>query len=118
MVEKIGLPDKRLFVYGDDTDYCLRIKKAGFSIFCVPSAKINRLRPLLLEHGAKYTWRDFYILRNTLFINLKYSSIPVKILRTTYFVLCGVGNRLYHGHFSDIPVLLRSFIDALVLAFF
>lgn len=32
VVDKIGFLDERIFMYGEDTDYCFRAKKAGFKI--------------------------------------------------------------------------------------
>ena len=36
VVERIGLPNRDLFIFCDDTDYCLRATRAGFRIFYVP----------------------------------------------------------------------------------
>ena len=40
VIEKIGLLDERFFLYWEDTDWCLRAKKAGFLNFVAPAAKI------------------------------------------------------------------------------
>ena len=40
VVEKIGYFDERFFAYQEDSDYCLRAKYAGWSIFYNPKAKI------------------------------------------------------------------------------
>lgn len=37
---KIGLFDHRYFMYYEDADFCLRAKRAGFSLLCVPTAKM------------------------------------------------------------------------------
>ena len=39
-IEKIGLMDKRFFVYGEETDWCYRFKKNGWKIVFTPSAQI------------------------------------------------------------------------------
>ncbi len=38
--EKIGFLDERFFLYYEDTDFCLKAKKAGFKCFFAPKAKI------------------------------------------------------------------------------
>lgn len=38
VVEKVGLFDEDLFFYGEDLDYSLRVKKAGFKLLWVPYA--------------------------------------------------------------------------------
>ena len=35
VVEKIGLPNKDLFIFCDDTDYCLRTIRAGYKILYI-----------------------------------------------------------------------------------
>lgn len=44
VVEKVGLLDERFFMYGEDVDWCLRIRKAGFKIFFYPGAKTLHLK--------------------------------------------------------------------------
>jgi len=44
--KKIGFLDERFFLYYEDTDFCLRAKKAGFQCFFVPKAKIWHKIPL------------------------------------------------------------------------
>lgn len=39
-VDDIGLMDEDFFIYGDDAEYCFRIKKAGWRIFYLPKAEI------------------------------------------------------------------------------
>ncbi|MGB9902666.1 glycosyltransferase family 2 protein [Methanothrix sp.] len=60
--EKVGLFDEDFFFYSEDVDFCLRAKKAGFSLFYVPSAiawhKISniskdRTSPFALYHLAR-----------------------------------------------------------------
>lgn len=41
LVKEVGLPDRRFFVYGDDTEYTLRMTTNGFRIFLVEAAEIE-----------------------------------------------------------------------------
>ena len=41
-VAEIGLPNKELFIFCDDTDYCLRAVLAGFRILYIPSALMDK----------------------------------------------------------------------------
>ena len=49
LVEKIGLPEKKFFIYGDDAEYFIRAKKAGFKILFEPAAIILRPFRYLLK---------------------------------------------------------------------
>lgn len=40
ILETVGLLDEDYFMYGEDLDYCYRIKQAGWNIFYVPSTEI------------------------------------------------------------------------------
>jgi len=39
-IEQVGLLDERFFMYCEEIDWCLRIRQAGWEIFCVPQARI------------------------------------------------------------------------------
>lgn len=42
VVEKIGLPNRELFIFCDDTDYCLRAHLAGFKLLYIPEALMDK----------------------------------------------------------------------------
>lgn len=44
VIDKVGLLDERFFMYGEDIDWCLRIKKAGFKILFYPGVKTLHLK--------------------------------------------------------------------------
>ncbi len=39
-IEQVGMMDERFFMYGEETDWCYRFKKAGWKILFTPHAKI------------------------------------------------------------------------------
>lgn len=43
VLDKVGLFDENIFMYGEESDLCLRVKKAGFDIIFVPSSEIIHL---------------------------------------------------------------------------
>ncbi len=63
IIAKIGFPNRRWFIYFDDTDYCLRAKANGILIFCHPKSIINHPNPY--QRGLKL-WRWLYFWRNYL----------------------------------------------------
>ncbi len=40
VIEKIGLLDESYFIYGEDADWCIRARRAGYPSIVVPSARI------------------------------------------------------------------------------
>lgn len=40
VVEEVGLLDERFFMYCEEIDWCMRIKRLGWGIYCVPQAEV------------------------------------------------------------------------------
>lgn len=78
VVERIGLPNKDLFIFCDDTDYCLRAHLAGFSLLYVPEALMDKKRFFSEETWAekqrKKKWKRSYQVRNSTYLNHHYGQ--------------------------------------------
>lgn len=67
-IEGLGLWDDRFFIYCDDADWCLRIKRAGLRVVCALDAVVfhtpwtQKLTPV----------RSYYLHRNLLMMNAKH----------------------------------------------
>jgi len=71
--EKIGIPDKRYFIFSDDLDFSLKSLRNGFDIKCIPSAKMTRLRPA--EPNYKPTdWKSYFVYRNFFRIHKEFGN--------------------------------------------
>lgn len=86
VVAKIGLPNKDLFIFCDDTDYCLRTLQAGFKILYVPFALMDKeyffSDDTWIERHRKKKWKRFYQIRNSTYLNHHYGeNVCVKYLR-------------------------------------
>lgn len=42
-IKQVGLLDERFFIYGEETDWCYRFKKAGWKVLFTPTAEIIHL---------------------------------------------------------------------------
>jgi GT2 family glycosyltransferase len=40
VIRQIGLMDEGFFMYAEEIDWCMRVKKAGWEVYCVPAARI------------------------------------------------------------------------------
>lgn len=69
VVEKIGLPNKDLFILYDDTDYSYRTVVAGYDVLYVPCAVMDKEffnQNLTREQFIrKNRWKEWYHIRNT-----------------------------------------------------
>ncbi|EOG5454817.1 glycosyltransferase family 2 protein [Cronobacter turicensis] len=63
IIEAVGIPDKRFFIFYDDLDYAIRARKAGFKIICKKDAVAYRL---LMNNQVNdlHSWKGYFMLRN------------------------------------------------------
>lgn len=85
VINKIGLLDAEYYIYGEDVDFCLRTRKAGFKIIYVPESVFWHQRSATI---GEYSPRKLYFLcRNRIRIIIKNFSIlkivPLLVLHTT-----------------------------------
>ncbi|WLE60163.1 glycosyltransferase [Burkholderia plantarii] len=76
-VREIGLPNASFFLAYDDTEYSLRLNRAGWTIWLVPAATVTHLRSpaARLRHGP-YGIKHYYNLRNQLAVFRHYGTAP------------------------------------------
>ncbi|MCK8490958.1 glycosyltransferase [Spirosoma oryzicola] len=65
VVEKIGLPDRKLFIWGDEVEYMTRAEKMGFPVVTVPSSVFYH-PPSFDRNGIPWpgAWKQYYAVRN------------------------------------------------------
>ncbi len=84
LIGRIGLPDKGLFLSGDDAEYCARARSMGADVFLVPRSVLRhppvaraclhlaRRRLCVLRLAP---WRRYYDTRNRLIIARRYFGL-------------------------------------------
>ncbi len=77
VLEKIGLLDKRYFLYLEDNDFCQRAKKAGFKLVYVPQAKLWHANAGSSRVGSPL--HDYYLARNRMLFGLRYAPVRAKL---------------------------------------
>ena len=65
-IQEVGLLDERFFIYCEEIDWCMRVKKAGWGIYCVPRAEVvhHEARSTRQVRGEMFAalWRSRYLL--------------------------------------------------------
>jgi GT2 family glycosyltransferase len=115
-LQSIGLFDKRYFAYWEETDLCLRMKKAGFRVVCVSTARV--------WHKGSYTAKktsgfwEYYYTRNKFWFFKKYATRKQLISFVLYFFsyrfwrdLIGLLRRKNLGGFKG---MCRGVLDGLL----
>ena len=75
--EKIGLFDKRYFLYLEDVDFCQRAKKAGFKVVYTPKAKLWHANAGSSAVGGSL--QDYYLTRNRMLFGTRYAPWRTKL---------------------------------------
>ena len=76
VLEKIGLFDKKLFMYWEDSDLSQRAKRAGWQVLYVPQAKI--WHKVASSSAIGSVLNDYYLTRNRLLFGLRYARLRTK----------------------------------------
>jgi rhamnopyranosyl-N-acetylglucosaminyl-diphospho-decaprenol beta-1,3/1,4-galactofuranosyltransferase len=107
VIEKIGLPDKDFFIYGDDTEFMIRAKKAGVEIFINTDAEMDRKleAPDPLKH---FDWKLYYIVRNQMAQDVLHGSISVRMIRPWIYLVKWF---FRVQNWSDRKTVIKSFRD-------
>ena len=79
VVERIGILDKRYFLYFEDVDYSLRAKKAGFKIYLCPNGVVWHLNASSTQ-GSGSDFQQYYQTRNRLLLAAKFGNLKIKLL--------------------------------------
>lgn len=110
--EHIGLLDERYFIYYEDADFCRRARDAGFTIYCVPQAKMWHKVSLTTKRDKPF----FHHLRakNQVRFYHEHRIGPSNLLRETY-ILAKIAwmmlEDMIHGDWKLIAPVCKGMID-------
>lgn len=124
VVDTVGLPNAELFIFCDDTDYCLRTHLAGLHLLYVPQAEMDKAEffteDTWAEREAKKKWKRYYQVRNATYLSHHYGrNWAVRHLRgfigvAGYIVTAAFTTPFSKGwKWSDIPRLWRAYRDGI-----
>ena len=100
-IREVGLPLKEMFIYFDDTEYSLRIRRKGI-MFTIQASKIVHGEQTKSFEGSAWGpspsgWRKYYAIRNQIYTYRKYGKPRLAFYRRLFNVTC-----------DDIRKTLRS----------
>jgi GT2 family glycosyltransferase len=125
LFDELGLFDEDFFAYGDDTEWALRARLAGWRCLYVPEAVIYHKNSGTA--GQYSPFKAFHVERNRFWITLKYFPFPLLILSfffTFYRFLFQAYGALAHkgaaGKFTRIHspwnlviILLKAYLSGI-----
>lgn len=104
-LKRVGGLDETFFFYGEDKDYCMRYRRAGWKVIYVPEARVihyggasSSLRPVeyyyQLQRAYIQFWKKYYPpYKQQLFLILLFLSHGIRILQNSIFVLIFFNSR-------------------------
>lgn len=119
VIMTVGLLDPNFFLYAEDVDWCYRMKKAGYKIVYVPSAKVCHsgaraygLSRSFSRRGSGVSYFLYYWTRNELLFAQKHLNpllfIPLWIQR---FIFRMITFALKTKNIKVIKAIMKGFFD-------
>jgi rhamnopyranosyl-N-acetylglucosaminyl-diphospho-decaprenol beta-1,3/1,4-galactofuranosyltransferase len=114
-IAEVGMPERGFFLGYDDTEYALRLGRAGRSVWLVPASVVEHLRARRARlRAGPFGAKHYFTIRNRIAVARAYATLPV--VPTVVTLLFGLalwsasGGRLRRG---AVAVLLRALGDGL-----
>lgn len=110
-IQRAGMLDPKFFMYWEETDWCMRVHKAGFKILFEPKARMQHKATLLDTELGPTT--IYYLTRNRLLFFNRHTRYPLKPL-TLYSALHGAlsgirkhrqAGRYAHARATQVAIL-------------
>jgi len=115
LFDTVGLLDEEFFMYGEDLDYCYRIKEAGWKIFYVPSTEIIHFKGESTKSVP--TMQSIHTFYNAMdiFVNKHYSNHPL-FLFPRWLLMTGIYSRMAWVYgVSLLKKIRQPLLDLLLL---
>jgi GT2 family glycosyltransferase len=107
IVAALGFPEKKFFIYADDTEYFVRAAKNDIKSYIVRDAKLHRRLPGDFD-PTRFGWKHYYIIRNIISIDVLHGNFAVRWLRPFAYLVSWLGRCRKP---ADIGTTLRAFVD-------
>jgi len=112
VIETVGELDPLYFLYGEDADWCFRIRKAGYQIVCNLDARVWHKSKTSSSKTRSFS--QYYPARNRVILMRKYARTAQFLSFLMFYPLCHVAWLIKRHRFRDIFCYLKGFIDGLL----
>jgi GT2 family glycosyltransferase len=113
VLEQVGVLDERFFMYYEDSDYCLRVRRAGFRLLVVPAACLAH-KVSLSSNGSDSPAERYWMGRSSVLFFRKHIRgwrwAPVLMWRAGSLART-TGRLLLAGRSSAARAYLRGVVD-------
>lgn len=112
-LKKVGLCNPDLFIYYDDMEHSMRINSSG-DIICIPTIKYihdDGLRQAKANNNVLMSWRDYYDIRNKIYILIQHKPFAGVFWALSRFCMCFYE---YPKNLKCQKLYLSAILDGLV----
>ena len=112
VIEKVGMFESGLFIFHEDTDLCLRSKKAGCKNLLVPQAIVYHKTQMSM--GKHHFLTNYYSTRNFLYVTRKHASLLNQFL--VYLGTCMFGVKYFMKYIlgnSEEKKIARGYFEGI-----
>jgi len=113
-LDRAGLLDESLFMYVEDVDWSLRVRRAGFAVVFVPDARV-RHKGSAASGGRSSTANLYYDTRNTIVVSERHAPLPrgLRGLRRSVVVGAHLAQSVRHpARIAAARAVLAGWLDA------
>lgn len=97
VIEQVGLLSEEFFMYGEEIDWCIRIKKAGWQIYCQPKAEIVHYS----GESTKQAWGTMFVeLHKSRFRLFRKHYSPTFRWAVRWIVRLGIGREMLRASWN------------------
>jgi GT2 family glycosyltransferase len=107
-IREVGLMDERYFLYREETDWCLRMRAAGWGLSSALRSTVWHKIGASVNH--KSAIHDYYSTRNMLFLVQRFYPKALPSAYTYTFVRAMIP-KLLRAELRRIPHVWRAFVD-------
>jgi hypothetical protein len=111
VIERIGMMLETFFMYGEDVEWQIRARQAGYRLVYCPRSKVWHKENA--SSGYKSPFVEYYATRNSLLIVRRYYPwyLPVAI----FFHLFRAGRRIFTGQWQRAVAVLKGIASGITI---
>lgn len=107
-IRTVGFIDESYFLYREETDWCIRMRRAGWQLYCCPEATVWHKQSHSI--GFKSPLHDYYAVRNMLRLVWKFYPIAAPTAFAYFALRCFIP-KLLRLEFTRLLAVLHAFSD-------
>jgi GT2 family glycosyltransferase len=115
VLEKVGGLDPKFFMYWEETDWCFRVREAGYKIFFDAKAEMAHKAPIVSQELGPTTL--YYLTRNRFLFFSRHTPLslkPIALLHALDGTLRGIKENRYSGKLTHAKAMQMALQHAVI----